>query len=114
MHELGIAQSALGLVLDQLRAHAATRVAGITLRIGSLAGVDEESLRFAFSTLLPGTAAEGAQVTIEAVEARAHCAACGIEFPASDGFLFACPQCGEFSGDVRQGRELDLARVELV
>ena len=114
MHEFGIAETTLRMVLDLMATNGASRIEGFTLRIGTLAAVDTGALRFAFDALLPGTPAAGAALTIETVEAQAACPDCGIEFPASRGFAFRCPRCGEWSGDLRQGRELDLARVTMV
>lgn len=113
MHEFGIATSALRLVLDHARAHDAVRVTRVRLRIGALSGVDADALRFAFSALVPGTVAQEAALEIEDVPAFARCAGCGLEFAAGDDFVCACPTCGALSADIRRGRELDLASIEL-
>jgi hydrogenase nickel incorporation protein HypA/HybF len=112
MHEVGIMQSALEAIRDQAEKHQATRVTRIVLRIGTLAGVDLEALRFAYEALTPGTVAQDAALEIESVSARARCAGCGMEFGVERGFIFKCPACGEYSGDIRAGRELGIARLE--
>jgi hydrogenase nickel incorporation protein HypA/HybF len=114
MHEYGIATSALRLVLEHAEANGATRVVRVVVRVGALSGVDAEALRFAFSAVIPGTLADGAALEIEDVPAVAHCATCDVEFSAGEDFICACPRCGGLSGDIRRGRELDLARIELV
>lgn len=113
MHEVGIMESALDAVLSQARSHSAQRVHRIVLRIGALSGVDPEALRFAFDAVAQNTIAAGAALQIDDVPALAHCAACNADFGISSGFIFACPRCGDFSGKVRQGRELELFRVEM-
>jgi len=105
-------QSALDAIRHQAEKHSATRVSRIDLRIGTLAGVDHAALRFAYEALAPGSIAAGAELEIESVAARAHCAACGTEFGVERGFIFKCPHCGEYSGDIRAGRELGIARLE--
>ena len=105
-------QSALDAIRDQAEKHDATRVSRIVLRIGALSGVDHEALRFAYEALAPGSVAAGAVLEIEAVAARARCAACATEFGVERGFIFKCPGCGEYSGDIRAGRELGIARLE--
>jgi len=112
MHEVGIMQSALDAIRQQAVKHGATRVSRIVLRIGTLAGVDLDALRFAYEALAPGGPADGAVLEIESVPARAHCASCHTEFGAGRGFIFQCPQCGDYSGDIRAGRELGIARLE--
>ena len=105
-------ESALDAVRQQAVKHGATRVSRIVLRIGTLSGVDLDALRFAYEALVPGGIAAGAVLEIETVAARARCAACQVEFGVERGFIFQCPRCGEYSGDIRAGRELGIARLE--
>ena len=113
MHEVGIMTSAMDAVLEQARTHGATRVHRIVLRIGALAGVEPESLRFAFEVVTRETIAAEATLDVEAVPARAYCAACAEEFGVDGGYIISCPRCGQFSGDLRQGREMELSRIEM-
>lgn len=105
-------ESALDAIRHQAVTHGADRVTRIVLRIGVLSGVDEQALRFAFEALAPHGIAAGATLDIETVPARVHCPACGTEFGVERGFIFQCPQCHEYSGDIRAGRELGIARLE--
>lgn len=113
MHEVGIMTSALDAVLQQARAHGARHVQRIVLRIGALAGVDAGALRFAFEAAVPGTPAAAATLEIQAVPAIARCAACAADFSVANGYIFSCPACGRLSGELRQGRELELTRIEM-
>ena len=112
MHELSIMESALNLALDQAREHGAVRIHALRLRIGALSGVVPEALEFAFEALTAGTPAEGAKLIIDQVPARFWCPTCVSEFQAED--LFAeCPVCKRPSGDLRAGREMELASMEI-
>ena len=114
MHELGIAESALDLALAQATAAGATRVLTLVIRVGALSGVDPEALRFAFTAILPGTPAEGAALQIDSVAAVAYCPDCQQDFAPDTNHFFECPACGRLSATVKQGRELDLVRLEMV
>ena len=105
--------SALNLALEQARENKAERIEVLRLRIGDLSGVVPEALEFAFEALSAGTAAEGAQLVIDRVPARFWCARCSREFEASDLFS-ECPDCHQPSGDLRAGREMELASMEIV
>lgn len=105
-------ESALAIVGREAGAHGASRVTRVVLRVGAISGVEPDALRFAFDALSPGTVAGGAELVIEIVPAQAHCAGCGRDFTVDGGYLFECPECRAFSGDVRSGRELELARLE--
>jgi len=106
-------ESALAQVRDQAAVHRASRVNRIVLRIGALAGVDPEALRFAFEVVSRSTVAEGATLVIEPVAARAYCPECSREFDVETGFIFTCPVCNGLCGEIRCGRELELSRLEM-
>jgi hydrogenase nickel incorporation protein HypA/HybF len=112
MHELSIMQSALSLALEQARQAGASRVHEIRLRIGALSGVVPDALEFAFEALSPGTQAEGARLIIEHVPARFWCAPCAREFQSDDMFS-DCPDCHTPSGELRAGREMEVASLEI-
>lgn len=114
MHEVGIIESALEVVLRHVTEQHAQRVERIVLRIGALAGVEPTALQFAFDAVSRGTPADGAALEIESVAAAVYCAGCAREFTAERGsFIFRCPTCGDFCGEVRRGRELELSRIEM-
>lgn len=112
MHELSIMDSALTLALDQAKQAGARRVHVVRLRIGALSGVVPEALQFAFEALAPGTAAEGGQLAIEQVPARFWCEACAREFQSDDMFA-ECPDCHRPSSELRAGREMEVASLEI-
>ena len=112
MHELSIMESALNLALEQARKSGAVRVHALRLRIGALSGVVPEALEFAFEALTPGTPAEGAELLVETVPALFWCQSCGREFAAED-LLAECPVCRRPSAELRAGREMELASMEI-
>ncbi|HLH56383.1 MAG TPA: hydrogenase maturation nickel metallochaperone HypA [Verrucomicrobiae bacterium] len=112
MHELAIMDSALSLALDRAAKAGALQVHKIRLRIGVLSGVVPDALQFAFEALVPETIAKGAVLEIEEVPARFWCPECRAEFQAAD-FFGQCPVCHVPSGELRSGRELELASLEV-
>ena len=112
MHEVSIMTEALRIAMDAAKSAGATRILKLRLRIGSLSGVVPESLRFAFDVVIQDTLAEGAQLEIEAVQAACWCQTCQAEFECAD-FFNECPRCHNVSGELRRGREMEIADVEL-
>ncbi len=55
MHELSIASSIIDAVRTELRMRPGYRAITVGVRIGALAGVDDESLRFGFDALIRDT-----------------------------------------------------------
>jgi hydrogenase nickel incorporation protein HypB len=82
VHELGIMESAIEVVQRYAAEKHARRVERIVLRIGTLAGVDRDSLRFAFDVVSKGTAAEGATLDIEPYRPRSTARAASASSPA--------------------------------
>lgn len=107
-------ESAMALVEQHAAPRKGRRVTRVVLRIGALAGIDPEAMRFAFDVVSKGTVADGADFEIEDVPVAAWCLNCEREFAGdSRDFVFTCPDCGDLSGEVRRGRELELSRIEL-
>ncbi|NDV63082.1 hydrogenase maturation nickel metallochaperone HypA [Puniceicoccales bacterium CK1056] len=113
MHELGIAESALKAAIVEMEKQKAIRILSLTLRIGELAAVDPQAMEFAFKTVTLGTPAEGATLEIDHVAPIAWCRDCSESFSTDSIAFFKCPRCGNYSGELKQGREIELARLEL-
>lgn len=103
---------ALRMAEDAAKSAGARRILRLRLRLGSLSGVVEESLRFAFDVVAQETMAAGATLEIERVAGTCWCAACQAEFECVD-FFNECPRCHHPGGDLRRGRELEIAAVEI-
>ena len=112
MHELSLMEAVRDQALAAASAEGATRITAISLRIGSLAGVEPEALRFAHAVVMAGTIAAGAELRIEVVIARFFCEPCQQAFDTEQGDCL-CLHCGSFSRRLRQGRELELTSLEL-
>ena len=92
MHEVSLMQDTLALAVQHARQAGATRIHGLSLRIGDLSGVVPDALEFAFDVVARGTMAEGASLTIERVRLRCYCAECEREFEPAD-YACECPGC---------------------
>lgn len=112
MHEFSIMQSTLQTALQQAETAGARQIHELRLRVGRLSGVVPEALTYAFEALRPGTAAAGARLEIELVPAVLWCGRCRREFESPE-FLCECPYCGEVSGELRRGREMELMSMEI-
>ena len=65
MHELSIAVSIVEVAQEEAARNNATRVQSVRLRLGSLAGVAKEALRFSYGIACEGTSLEGSQLLID-------------------------------------------------
>ena len=113
MHELSIATAVIDEVAKHVAAAGGGRVLSITLRIGRLSCVQEGALRFCFDLASADTKLSGARLEIIDVPVRIWCPACGAERELPGVQSLACPECGQLSGDIRAGRELNLESIEM-
>ena len=112
MHELSLLLELRDQALQAAAAEGASRIALIRLRVGELAGVEIEALRFAFPVAMDGTIAAQAQLRIELEAAICRCPGCGEDYPVSDG-ICECPHCCTLGGTLLSGRALQLVALEV-
>lgn len=105
-------EQALELALEYAHQQNAQKILRLKMRIGAMSGVVPEALEFAFDIVTRDTLAEGAILEIEEVPVVCYCPNCNIEFQPAYLF-YECPQCGELSSEVRKGKEIELASLEL-
>lgn len=113
MHELSIAHSLVDVVSETAKQHRASRVRAVNLRLGALAGVVRGALEFCYEIATARTVLEGSALNIRELPVIIHCAACEKDLELPDLTAFRCPQCRTPSGDIRQGRELEVESIEL-
>lgn len=109
MHELSITQNIVDIALKTAENR---RVTGITIVLGDLSGVVEDSVRFCFGAVTENTRAEGATLSFQRMPAIVRCTACESEFGLTDG-EWECPGCGSAGGHVVQGRECYVDSIEV-
>lgn len=113
MHELSIASSIVETVTDSAAAYPRARVKAVHLRVGALASVVEDSLRFCWELATEGSSIAGAALVIQMLPVVVHCDNCGADSELDGVQSFRCPRCGEQAADFRQGRELEIDSIEL-
>lgn len=109
MHEMGLAEGILDVVLDVAEGQ---KVRRIRLHVGKLHMVVPDSLEFSFQLVSDGTPAAEAILEIEEVPARFICRKCGVESELNHP-PFICPQCGAPDVEVKTGDQMLVDEVEL-
>jgi hydrogenase nickel incorporation protein HypA/HybF len=113
MHELSIVQSVVTTVTEAMTAHRGVQIRSVRLKVGALSGVVEGALQFGYGIATEGTMLEGSRLTVAHMPVVIYCKPCGElrELPGVQSFR--CPVCNTPSGDIRQGRELEIESVEI-
>jgi hydrogenase nickel incorporation protein HypA/HybF len=113
MHELSIAHSIVETASESARQANAFRVVKVHLRLGALSGIAKDSLQFCYDVSTRDTLLEGSSLEIEDLPVIIHCAICKEDRPLPNIQFFRCPVCGTPSGDLRQGKELEIGSLEI-
>jgi hydrogenase nickel incorporation protein HypA/HybF len=112
VHEMGIANSVLEAVRVESLRFPDGHIYKVGVRIGELAGVAPDALRFSFEALLRGSELEPLTLEIDYCPRRYQCRACAHEYPATISDL-ACPRCGAVESLFLGGDELELSYLEV-
>ena len=113
MHELSIAYDLVELVDEAARSAGARKVTVVRLRLGAMAGVVEDALRFCFPMAAAGTLVDGADLLIEPVPVQVVCRRCGQSHILTAPFVFRCPLCGTPVSQMLHGREIQIEAIEI-
>jgi len=112
MHEVSIMEQTLEIALNHAHKQGASQIHRIKLKVGELSGVVPEALKFAFDVVTQNTIAQSATLEVETIPVECYCSNCQENFYPSD-LIHLCPHCGQLSREVRQGKELELASLEV-
>ena len=114
MHEMGIALQIVEIATASLPSDLGqARVAAVNLKIGRLAAVVPDSLRFCFEVAIKDTPLEGAKLAIEELPVVAKCNDCDAQWTIEQP-VFVCKKCHGGSLEILSGRELDIESIEVV
>jgi hydrogenase nickel incorporation protein HypA/HybF len=114
MHEMGIALQIIEIATDSIPADAGeVRVECVNLKIGKLAAVVPDSLRFCFDVAVKDTPLDGAKLVIEEIPVVARCKDCDMQWTI-DRPVFTCQNCSSGALEILSGRELDIESIEVV
>jgi len=112
MHELAITENILRIAVEHATRAGAQRITDISIVIGDLSSVVDDSVQFYFDFLSAGTLAEGAELHFHRVAARFRCRQCGQEF-APHGMDWRCPGCQALGGEIIAGKEFYVESIEV-
>jgi hydrogenase nickel incorporation protein HypA/HybF len=113
MHELSIAISIVDMASEEAERHGADRVEAVHLRLGRLSGVVPRALIASYDLACEHTALAGSRLLIQDVPVLIYCTVCDASREVASMSSFSCVSCGTPSGQVVQGREIEVVGLEL-
>ena len=113
MHELSIAYSLVELAEQSAKDAGASRVLAVHLRLGAMSGVVRGALEFSYEIAAADTLLAGSRLVVKELPVLVHCPKCMKNVQLVSVQRFRCPECDTPSGDIRQGRELEIESIEI-
>ena len=113
MHELSIAVSMVERIIEESESRGGLHVEAVHLKLGVLAGVDQAALAFSYEIACEGTFLAGSRLVIEMVPLLIYCDTCKTERTPASIQQIDCPQCHTPAQIILQGRELEVAALEV-
>lgn len=111
MHEMSIALGIVNIAEEEAKKAAVNSFAAIDLEIGTLAGIEFDSLDFVWEAAVRDTVLEKAEKRITKINARSKCVDCDHEYPIK--YIHdSCPKCGSFLKTILHGKELRVKSLE--
>lgn len=112
MHELAVTQSLLDIALRHAQQANAVRITQMTIVVGEMSAIVDDSVQFYWDMISDGTIAKGATLVFKRVPAVLCCEACGHEFPL-DHTRFTCPICDSLQVILTGGQDFFLESIEV-
>jgi hydrogenase nickel incorporation protein HypA/HybF len=112
VHELSLALGILDSVTEQAAERGIERVIAVHLRVGAMAGIVRDSLRFSWDLASAETVAAGSRLEIEEIPLAVFCERCGQE-KTLERIILRCPACGSPTPQIVRGRELQIVAMEV-
>jgi len=113
MHELSIAMSIVDMACEEA-SRRSVRVSAVHLRLGELSGIVKEALLSSYEMACLDTPLQGSQLLIEAVPVVVYCPKCKERRSLSSVQWLSCNECGTPTGEVLQGKEMEVVALEIV
>ncbi len=113
MHELSVAMGIVRIAEKETAKARAKSVELIELEIGTLAGIEFESLDFVWPAAVKDTVLEHAKRHIHKIRAKGQCVDCDTIFEM-EHLYDACPKCQSNFKGILQGKELRVKALEVI
>jgi hydrogenase nickel incorporation protein HypA/HybF len=117
MHEYVLADRVLQSALEYMDSQKLTEIHQIEVNVGELLGLENESLRAAFSVMSKGTHAENCKLRIRRIKGKVVCNECGYVGGLEQRIIehrtdpvFQCPKCG-LPVKISMGNDLKITRI---
>ena len=122
MHEFSIASGLVEKLLEFSEENPEKKIVEVRLAVGELSNIEEEQLRFCYSSIITETPLEGSSLVLEAIEALVECPHCSYRGRPKywDGALsgipiatLECPRCGKAT-EATAGKECAIKSIRFV
>jgi len=113
MHELSVALGIVKIAEKAVENIHFERITKIELQIGTLSGIELDSLNFVWDSAVKDTVLEKSIKQIEVVKAKGKCVDCDTAFDM-EHIYDSCPKCHSNFKGILKGKELRVKAIEFI
>jgi hydrogenase nickel incorporation protein HypA/HybF len=112
MHELSVVLGILKITEAEFKKSKAFKIESIELEIGTLAGVEIESLNYVWEAAVEGSVLEKAKKEINIILGEGKCVDCDTIFDINN-IYDSCPKCNSSFKIILKGKELRVKSISV-
>ncbi len=112
MHEMSVALGIVKIAEQETAKANGNKVDVIELEIGTLAGIEFESLDFVWKAAIKDTVLQNAIKKVNIIQAKAKCVDCESVYELKN-IYDPCPNCRSFLKNILFGKELRVKTLEV-
>ena len=112
MHEYGVTQRIIEIVLDKIKEIDTPEVKKINIMLGKLTSFVPDSIEHYFGFMTKDTPLEKAELKFKTKDLVFHCEDCKKDF-TEDDMIFSCPECKGEKIQIISGNEFFIESIEV-
>ena len=112
MHEYGITEEIVNIVLDKIKEYNNPKIQIINITLGKLTNFVPEVIEHYFPFISKGTQAENARLNFIQKNVVFSCNQCKNKFEEEE-MIFNCPECNSNDLEIISGREFYIESIEV-
>ncbi len=114
MHELGVTNTLIKQVLDELKERDIRKISEVVIEVGRLTSYSGESLVFYYDLLkAENERLKESSLIVEDIEPRIICKKCNKESVLTDRYMVFCPLCSSNQIKILSGHEFILKNIRV-
>lgn len=113
MHEANFTEQIVHAIISELKKYPEHRPRKVTVRVGEMLHLNEESVRTHYAIMIKGTPLEHAEIELKEEAVEIYCWQCDRKGPVEDHHMLMCSHCSATDVEIMKGNGIVIDSIEL-